>query len=84
MQVTDRDIQLRAKEADMIMNHPLFVETFDYIRDQLILELEEGDLTDEKVRDKIMMSLQNLKAIKSFLTQQMQSATLLNFREEVL
>lgn len=56
-----------AMDADYILNHPLFVGAFTKVREAYIEGIEEGNIVDELRRDKLMLGLQNLKAIKRCL-----------------
>lgn len=59
--------ELNALDASMLLNHPLFIQAFEKVRESYILSIEAGDITDEKMRDKLMLGLQNLVAVKAQL-----------------
>ncbi len=66
----------KALDADYILHHPLFVGAFNKIRESYIIAIESGDITDEKRRDKLMLGLQNLKAVKGCLEEHIANAEL--------
>ena len=59
--------EFKALDAKMILEHPLFSQAFDKVRESYILTIETGDITDDGLRDKLMLGLQNLAAIRAQL-----------------
>lgn len=56
-----------ALDADFILNNRVFRGAFEKVRESYIQAIEDGDITDDIRRDKLMLGLQNLKAIKGCL-----------------
>jgi hypothetical protein len=65
-----------ALDAEYILHHRLFVGAFNTVRESYIQAIEEGDITDNNRRDKLMLGLQNLKVIKSCLEAHIANAEL--------
>ena len=65
---TNRDKEIRAADAQQVLDNPAFQESFDAIREDLVQAIEENNLSDDIYRDKLMMSLQLLQRVKRQLT----------------
>jgi len=59
------DKTINATDADYILSHKLFIGAFDKVRESYIEAIEQGDITDDIRKDKLMLGLQNLKAVKA-------------------
>jgi hypothetical protein len=58
------DTQIRAIEAQAILDNPLFKAAFADAREAIIRAIEDGDITASDRRDKYMVALQLLKSIQ--------------------
>jgi hypothetical protein len=65
-------------EAQQLLDNRLFNASFNDLRDNLIMRIEDNDLKDDVMRDKVMLSLQLLKAIKGYFEQRVQEGALDN------
>lgn len=68
--------EFNALDAQMILDHPIFIQAFEKVRESYIMTIESGDISDETMRDKLMLGLQNLVAIKGQLESHIVNAQL--------
>ena len=61
------DKTLRALEADSLLRNPLLQEAFDSIERMLVDEIKQGDMLNDKLNVKLMLSLQMLQALQDRL-----------------
>ena len=62
--MADDDLKILAGEAHMLLSHPLLKGALDAIRDNTVQAIEDGDITDDILRDKLMITLQVVKEVR--------------------
>lgn len=58
------DLKILAGEAQMLLSHPLLKGALDTIRENTVQAIEDGDITDDILRDKLMITLQVVKEVR--------------------
>ena len=66
--MNEEDKLIRAREAESLLNNPLLRAAFDDVRTKLVEQIEQCNIKDDVLRDKLMLSLQLVKRIKGVLT----------------
>ena len=61
------ETERRAAEAQQLIDNPMLQEAFSAVREGLIEAIEINPLTDDLLRDKLMLSLQLLRHIRTHL-----------------
>jgi hypothetical protein len=61
------DKRLRALEADALLNNALLKEAFNATEQGIIVEIKQGDMLNDNLNVKLMLSLQMLQAIQDRL-----------------
>lgn len=61
------DPEIRAANAQALLDNSLYKESFEDVRNKLIQQIELCDIKDDALRDKLMLSLQLLKRLKGVL-----------------
>ncbi len=80
--MTNDELALRAQEARMILDHPLFKESFAHAKAATVEAIEDMDMTDDVLRDKLMLTLQVLKSIEAHLHSHIETGQIINLRVE--
>lgn len=66
--------ELDALEARMLLAHPMLNRALDQIRDEVVLAIEDNPMTDEIMRDKLMLTLQVRRQFKENLFKYLEEA----------
>ena len=69
--MSDETKLARAEQAQRILNDPLYVESFDKVRESLLAKFEASPVRDESGREKIYLMLKALNDAKRLLEQAM-------------
>lgn len=80
MSVTETDIL--AADAQNLINNPVLAKAFDDFREALVMQLEDIDITFDKEREKLVLSLQVLKNVRHQLEQYIHDADVKNLTQE--
>lgn len=58
----------------MLLAHPMLNRALDQIRDEVVLAIEDNPMTDEIMRDKLMLTLQVRRQFKENLFKYLEEA----------
>lgn len=64
---TQEEKELRALDAEAVLNNPAFIEAMSGMKETLIQQIELCPWNNDQYRDKLMLSLQLLKGLNDQL-----------------
>ena len=82
MSKTPEQTALDAAEARMILSHPMVVSALEKIKDRVVEAIEENPMTDELMRDKLMLTLQVRRQFIEDLTKHIEDAQMAESSQE--
>ena len=56
--------QQRGREAELILNNPLYIEAFNKVKESIINSMGESAFGDEKTHNRLVIALQMLSQIE--------------------
>ncbi len=70
--------EIRAGEAQNLLNNPLFNEVFDNVREAIITQIEDCPVIDSEARNELGLSLAALAGVKQQIIEHIETAMLDN------
>lgn len=61
------DTERQAQEARELLDHPMLKGAFDGLREATVQAIEDNPMTDELLRDKLMITLQVIRDVRAQL-----------------
>ena len=78
MSKSPEQINLDAAEARMLLSHPLLRAALYRIKENVVLAIEENPMTDDIMRDKLMLTLQVRRQFIEELTRYLEDAEIMD------
>ncbi len=72
------EAEIRAGEAQNLLNNPLFNEVFDNVREAIITQIEDCPVIDSEARNELGLSLAALAGVKQQIIEHIETAMLDN------
>ena len=66
--------EIKANDARQLLEHPLLQEVFSGVRENMVQSIEACPLTDDDMRNQLMLSLQVLQSVKEELMNYIQDS----------
>jgi hypothetical protein len=72
----------RGREAEQLMNNPMFKEAVESVKAGIIDAMEASGITDEKGHNKLVIALQTLEQIKKHIKTTMETGKMAQIQVE--
>jgi len=77
------DKEIKAAEADQLLNNPMFIDAFVNVRENLVSQIEDVGLDQEAMSNQLMLCLQCLKQVKKMIVNEVNTGKLEQAKPEL-